>query len=247
MYVRRAPLVLGLGLLLIPLSFLITFLQWLLLGGLDWIGLADTGVSAGAWAFLAVVVGTTLALLGLGLVQAATACALVEIDQGREVSALDAYRLALRRLRPLLVAIALFVVAWVALSATAVLIPVAVWLAIRWCLLAPVIELEDERGLGALRRSRQLVRGRWIRTASLVGISAAIAFAVGPLLGTLLIFTTTMPLATLNLVAGIVYAAVLPFVALVTSYVYFDARTRVELEPAPERDELPAEIELAAL
>ena len=53
------------------------------------------------------------------------------------------------------------------------------------------------------------------------------------------------PLATLNIVAGIVYAAALPFVGLVTAYVYFDARTRVELEPVVEQGELPAEIELA--
>jgi hypothetical protein len=195
---------------------------------------------------LAVVVGTTFTLLGLGLVQAATACALVEIDGGREVSALGAYRIALQRFGPLLVAIALFVVAWVALTATAVLIPVAVWLALRWSLSAPVVELEEVRGIGALRRSGQLVSGRWLRTASLVGISAAVALAAGPLLGALLIFTTDTPLATLNLVAGIVYAAVLPFVALVTAYVYFDARTRVELEPARDHRALPAEIELAA-
>jgi hypothetical protein len=46
-------------------------------------------------------------------------------------------------------------------------------------------------------------------------------------------------------VAGIVYAAALPFVGLVTAYVYFDARTRVELEPVVDQGELPAEIELA--
>ncbi|HEY7732494.1 MAG TPA: hypothetical protein VH950_16555 [Gaiellaceae bacterium] len=246
MYARRAPLFLGLGLLLIPLSFVITFVQWLLLGGLGWVGLAGTGENAGGSALLAVVVGTTFTLLGLGLVQAATACALVEIDGGREVSALGAYRIALQRFGPLLVAIALFVVAWVALTATAVLIPVAVWLALRWSLSAPVVELEEVRGIGALRRSGQLVSGRWLRTASLVGISAAVALAAGPLLGALLIFTTDTPLATLNLVAGIVYAAVLPFVALVTAYVYFDARTRVELEPARDHRALPAEIELAA-
>ena len=50
----------------------------------------------------------------------------------------------------------------------------------------------------------------------------------------------------LNIVAGLVYAAALPFVALVTAYVYFDARTRLELEPVVEHRELPAEIELAA-
>ena len=38
----------------------------------------------------------------------------------------------------------------------------------------------------------------------------------------------------------------MPFVALTTSYVYFDARARHELEPAEAIDELPAEISLAA-
>jgi hypothetical protein len=66
----------------------------------------------------------------------------------------------------------------------------------------------------------------------------------GPLLGAVLIFVTDAPLALLNLVAGVVYALAMPFVALTTSYVYFDARARVELEPADEPDELPTEIEL---
>ena len=89
------------------------------------------------------------------------------------------------------------------------------------------------------------MRGRWRRIASLVGLSAVIALGAGPLLGALLIFVVDWPLAMLNIVAGIVYAAALPFVALVTAYVYFDARTRVELEPDVEQRELPAEIELS--
>ena len=36
----------------------------------------------------------------------------------------------------------------------------------------------------------------------------------------------------------------MPFVALVTSYVYFDARARLELEPVEHVSELPAEIQL---
>ena len=55
-----------------------------------------------------------------------------------------------------------------------------------------------------------------------------------------------MPLALLNIVAGVVYVLALPFVALVTAYVYFDARVRGELEPVDTRDELPAEIELSS-
>ncbi len=243
MYVRRPGLFLGLGLLLIPIAVVITFVQWLLLSGIDLLGTVS-GEGAGAWGFLSVVVGTTFALLGLGLVQAATACALVEIDANRPVGPWDAYRLALRRFRPLLGAIALFVLVWVVLTTTIVLIPVAIWLAVRWCLAAPVVELEGHRPFAALRRSAELVRSRWIRVGSLVGVSAALALFAGPLIGAILIFTTSAPLALLNIVAGVVYALAMPFVALVTSYVYFDARARAELEPAESFAELPAEIQL---
>ncbi len=245
MYAHRVRLFLGIGLLFFPFAVAITLLQWLLYRAIDLIGVV-TGQGAGAFAVLALMIGTTLTLLGLGLVQAATACALVEIDEGRPIRAVAAYRLALRRIRPLLRTIALFVVAWVALTATTFLIPVALWLAVRWCLLAPIVELEERGGIAALRRSSGLVHGRWIRVGSLVGVSAGVALIAGPLLGVALIFLTDMPFALLNLVAGVVYALALPFVALVTSYVYFDARARGELEPADDRRELPAEIDLRA-
>jgi hypothetical protein len=244
MYARRPLLFLGLGVLLIPIALAMTVVQWLLIGAIDVLGTVS-GEGAGAWALLSVVVGTTFALLGLGLVQAATACALVELDANRPVGAWRAYRLALRRFRPLLGAIALFVLVWIVLTSTVFLIPVALWLAVRWCLLAPVVELEDtRRPFGALRRSAELARRRWIRVGSLVGVSAALALLAGPLLGAILIFATEMPLALLNVVAGVVYALAMPFVALVTAYVYFDARARLELEPVERVSELPSEISL---
>jgi hypothetical protein len=131
------------------------------------------------------------------------------------------------------------------LTSTVFLIPVAIWLAIRWCLAAQVVELEYHRPFPSLRRSAGLVRRRWIRVGSLVGVSAVVALAAGPLLGAILIFLTNAPLALLNVFAGVVYSLAMPFVALVTSYVYFDARARLELEPFERVSELPAEIELA--
>ncbi len=246
MYVRRAPLFLGIGLLLIPLSIVIALLHALLLGGLGLFGVDTTGEAAGALALLLLAIGTTLTLLGLVLVQAATARALVRMDQGDPIGPLHAYRLVLKRFRPLLRTLAIAVAVWVVLTTTAILIPVAVWLAVRWALLAQVVELEERQGLAALRRSAELVRRRWIRVGSLVGIGAVLALAAGPLLGAVLIFLTNFPLPLLNVVAGVVYALAMPFVGLTTSYVYFDARTRHELEPADEPDELPAEISLTA-
>ena len=70
--------------------------------GSDAFDFVTTGEVAGGSAFLALVIGTTLALLSLALVQAATACALLEIDAGRQVTAVTAYAEAFDACRPLL-------------------------------------------------------------------------------------------------------------------------------------------------
>jgi hypothetical protein len=217
-------------------------LQWLVSGGFELVGVESEG--AGALVLLVVAIGTTLTFLGLALVQAATACAVMEFDAGRSISPLQAYRIALAKLRPLLGALGIAVGVWIVLTATGILIPVALWLLVRWALFAQVIELEGCSAVDALHRSAELARRRWLRVASLVGVGAALALAAGPLLGALLIFLTTAPLALLNVVAGVVYALAMPLVALTTTYVYLDARVRHELEPA-EAGELPAEIQFS--
>jgi hypothetical protein len=245
MYVTQPRVFLGLGVLFIPLGAVIALVQALILGGFGLAGVDTTGEAAGTLLFIIVLVGTTLALLGLGVVMVATARALVEIDAGRPIRPLRAYRLALQRLRPLVGALLIAVAVWLVLDLTTVLIPVAIWLAVRWLLLAEVVALEDTRAIGALRRSSRLVRGHWLRIASLVGVGLAFTLAIGPLIGALLIFATDAPLALLNIVAGIVYALAMPFVALTTSYAYFDVRVRAELEQEDEAPEiLPAEIAL---
>ena len=245
MYFARPALFLGIGAVLIPLGLVSSVVHGLVLGGFGLLGVDTTGESAGALVLLVVAVGTTLTLVGLMLVQAATACALVQIDEGRTIGPLQAYRIAIRKLRPLSGALAIAVGVCVALTTTAFLAPLAVFLIVRWSLLAQAVELENRRALAALQRSSELVRHRWLRVGSLVGIGAALALAAGPLLGALLIFLTDMPLAVLNLVAGVVYALVMPFVALITAYVYFDSRVRNELEPESETHVLPAEIQLS--
>jgi hypothetical protein len=245
MYVKRAVLFLGIGVLFIPLGILISLLQALVLGGFGLLGVETSGEGAGALALLIFAIGTTFTLFGLAFVQAATASALVRIDRGEEVGPLQAYRHVFARVLPLFGAVALAVAVWVVLTLTAILLPVAIWLAIRWSLVAPVVELEGHSGLGALTRSGALVRGRWLRVASLVGVGAVLALATGPLVGALLILLTDAPLALLNVVAGVVYALTMPFVALTTSYLYFDARARLELDHHDEPATLPAEIQLA--
>ena len=246
MYLSRAPLFLGIGVLLIPVSLLIGLLQTLVFGGFGLAGVNTSGEGAGALVLVVVAIGLSLTLLGISLVQAATACAVVRIDEGGSIGPVDAYRRALKQVRPLLGGIGLAVAVWLALSATWLLIPVAIWFAIRVSLLAQVVELEGASAVDALRRSSALVRGRWWRVASLVGVGSLIPLAVGPFLGAVLILVTDAPFGLANLVAGVINALAMPYIALVTTYLYLDARTRLELEPDDERDELPAELSEAA-
>jgi hypothetical protein len=245
-YVERIVLFVGIGLLLVPISLLVALLQALVLHATSVLGVQTGGESSGLLALVALAVGTALTLLGLGLVQAACARALVEIDNGRPVGPLGAYRLAYDSIAPLFGALLVASVVVSLLASSIFLLPIAVWLAGRWALIAPAIELEDLSARGALRRSGRLVRKRWLKVSSLIVAGGALVLVAGPLIGVLLILVTDTPFWLVNIIGGVVYAVAMPFVALTTAYVYFDARTRGELEPASELSELPAEIQLSA-
>jgi hypothetical protein len=245
MYMSRWRLFLGIGVLFLPISLLITVFQAGVLGASSIAGIEDEGQAAGAFALIVVAIGTALTVLGITLVQAATAHALLEIDEGREVGPLGAYRMAAVHTMGLLGAIVIAVAAVTLLGSFLLLLPVAIWLAVRWALIAPVVALEGRGTVSALARSYGLVRAKWLKVASLTIASGAVVVIAGPLIGTALILATDLPLSLLNVVAGVVYMVTMPFVALTTAYAYFDARVADELRPATAPGHLPPEIELS--
>ena len=111
MYVTRWRLFLSIGVLFLPISLLITLLQAGVLGASSIAGIEDEGQAAGAFALIVVAIGTALTVLGITLVQAATAHALREIDEGRQIGPLGAYRMAAVHTTGLLGAIVIAVVA----------------------------------------------------------------------------------------------------------------------------------------
>jgi hypothetical protein len=244
MYVAKPGLMLGLGVLFIPISLLTALLQALVVHGTDILGVETGSGPGGLLGFFVLAIGTALTLLGLGLVQAATARALVEIDQGRPVGPLRAYVLAADSVRPLLGALVIAAAVVSLLAGSIYLIPIAVWLAGRWALIAPSIELDRLGALAGLRRSRRLVQGAWLKVTSLIVVGAALSIAAGPIVGAVLILATNAPFWLANVIAGLIYAVTMPLVAITTTYVYFDRRVAEELvEPAAP--ELPAEIEFS--
>ncbi|HET7758887.1 MAG TPA: hypothetical protein VFK62_03110 [Gaiellaceae bacterium] len=244
MYATRFRLLAGIGVVFIPILLLVSLLQALVLHATSIFGVQTSGGN-GPVAFVVLVVGTSLTLLGLGIVQAATARALVEVDAGRPTGVIHAYRLAADIVVPLLVALVIASILVSLLASSFFLIPVAIWLAGRWCLIAPVVELEGAGALAGLRRSGRLVRGHWLKVASLIVIGGGLALVAGPLIGAVLILVTGAPFWLVNVTSGFIYAITMPFVAVTTVYVYFDARVRTELETEHEEVVLPAEITLA--
>ena len=245
MYVARWRLFVGLSVLFVPIGLLVSLLQALILHTTSVLAVEVGHGSSGVAAFLALALGTTLTLLGLGLVLAATARALLEIDAGRRVGPLQAYRLSLARAPRLFGALLVAVVVVSLLASSLYLLPIAVWVAGRWALVVPVVELEDVGAVAALRRSRHLVRRHWLKVTSLVVLGGGLVLVLGPLIGALLILVTRAPFWLVNVIAGAIYALAMPFVALTTAYLYFDCRVRDDLRAEEVGTRLPAEIELS--
>ena len=236
MYLARWRLFAGIGAAFVPIGLLGTLLQAFLLRP------ELPGEDGGEYATMVLAAAGALTVAGSALVQSATVRALAEIDAGRPVGVVRAYRLAMRRLPRLLGAVALAAVPVLLLGLTVVLLPVAIWLIVRWLLVVPAVELEGASAVGALRRSGRLLRGRWVRAASLAAVSAGLAVALGPTLGILLIFLGNAPFELVNVLSGVLYAVAVPLVALTTSYLYYDALVRERLDPPAADGELPAEL-----
>jgi hypothetical protein len=243
MYLGRVLLFAGIGL---PIAVAT------LLPGLATAWMTSTAESLGGNQSL---YGTAVAIGGLVLIllspitlsigEAAAMVAVREIDEGRAVGIRRAYGGALRRAVPLLLTQAAIAVVLIALAATVVLMPVALVGLVLSLLITPVVLFERRSGWAAIRRSAHLVRQRWVKVVVLVALTSALVLAVGPLLGTALILSTSLPFAVSNAVAGIVYALLVPIIALNTLYVFADISVRERLEPPVEKaTELPAEATL---
>lgn len=141
-------------------------------------------------------------------------------------------RFALSRLRSL-TWVAFLVLFLAGLGLLACIVP-GVYFWGSWSVAIPVLLLEGARGRKALRRSRQLVRGRWWPTAGTVILASLLASIVQGALSAALIAVTfsganDVVSALVNAIVQIVsLSLVTPFTASVSTVLYFDLRVRKE-------------------
>ncbi|HEY2372709.1 MAG TPA: hypothetical protein VGH82_09175 [Gaiellaceae bacterium] len=244
MYRSRFRLFAGIGLLFIPVGIIVGVVQYVLFHVVAFLPLVETaGESNVSVAGLALSFGLLFTIVALSVVQAATASALAAIDRGESASARGAYRSTVPRMLPLFGYVVLASVLVALLELTVVGIPIAIWLTVSWSLLAQVMVLDGTPSPGPLRRSAALVRGNWWRTAIFTLVITVGGLSLGPLVGGLLLLGTSAAFNVINVVAGLVYAVTMPFVAIATTYLYFDLSTRSQLAArTPRVLELPAEV-----
>lgn len=220
-------LFLGIGLVFVPIGIVVAFVQALAFNvwGLTPL-VSDTGRGNAFVAGLALAAGVLMTFLGLAIVQAATARTVADLDAGRPVGVFSAYRGLRGRMGVLVRALAFVVVVQVVLDLTIVLIPVALFVLVRWSLLGVVAGLEEDPQPGVLRRSVALTSRHWWRTAVIALGVTGVALLVGPLVGGIVLVTTSASFAFVNIVAALVNVAALPFASVALTYLYYDLCAR---------------------
>jgi hypothetical protein len=216
------------GLSAIPLIGVVEGLEWVVLkltGG----GSFGNGVSN--------LVGAVGQPLGFALVGAVVITFVRDLERGDPPGFLDAYRRLLGRFWRVVVGELLAVLVPLALAATVILLPVAIWKYVSWQFVQQEILFNDRRIREAFRASSAAVRGHWWEVVRVAGFLWLVSVVTGPVLGFALIFTP-LPLIWINILGTVVYALLIPYVAIGRTLLYFDVlvrREEVAAEPTRRR------------
>lgn len=155
------------------------------------------------------------------------------------MSFLDSWRGMLRRFWRVAGGALLPPLTAIGLAITIIGIPIAVYKIVCWQFVQQEILVEDKGIRDAFRGSSSRVRGRWWHTVRTLGFFWLLSIAAGPVLGFTLIFTN-LSLLWINVIGSVVFALLVPYVALGRTLLYFDLGVRAEEEPArPWRERLP--------
>jgi hypothetical protein len=183
-------------------------------------------------------VTTLVTLLATALASAALAIVISNRYLNRPITVGDAYRAALNRLGPLVVAILwtgfrliLLVIACIVLIG----IPFLIYFAVAWSLLSQVVMLENASGLGASRRSRELIQGYWWKTLGLlivVGLLVWILSSIPTIIAGAIFGAGVGPLAGRILIVGlvglIIGVIVRPIQIIAPTLLFYDLKIRKE-------------------
>jgi Membrane domain of glycerophosphoryl diester phosphodiesterase len=160
------------------------------------------------------------------LITAACVYALLALDRGERPSAGRTLAAGMEAFTPIFVAIVLAAIG-IAAGLVLLILP-GVYLAVRWFFVPQAVVLQRAHGPKALRRSGELVEGYWWRTLGIVllaNLAAALPTFVlgGPFASLASHYDREVWVMVGSIVTETVTA---PFVALLSTLLYFDLRAR---------------------
>ncbi len=173
------------------------------------------------------------------IVAAAVIVAVRQIAESGEASFVESYRGMWRRFRRVVGAQLLATLGVFAMLITVIGAPFAAWKYVGWLFLQQQILFEDRGVREAFRGSSELVRGRWWYTLRVAAVFWVIGIATGPALGFALIFAN-ISLLLINAIGALVFALLVPYIAIGRTLLYFDLQIAAEQAPAKRwRERLP--------
>ena len=225
-YRRKALVFLTIGLAVLPIGLLTPQINWPTGWTLPFnlYGPLNSEVASIVRAVLQVELRFGLAYL---LLLWASTAVVSRLERAEPVGAAEALSDLGRSLPRLLLARLISMAAIVLLTLTIVGVPLAVWLAVRWAFAEQAVLLDRRTALRSLGISAVLSSRDWwwsagaVLSLGFVGLVAASTFGLAAIL-----FMTSVPLVYINLATSIVFVAVVPFVAIAMSLVYFDLQAR---------------------
>jgi hypothetical protein len=143
----------------------------------------------------------------------------------------DAWRGMSRRFWRVVAAQLLATLGVILMLITIIGIPFAIWKLVGWSFVQQEVLFSDKPIRQVFRGSSNLVRGRWWHTARAVLFLTLITIVTGPMLTFALIFMP-FPLFWTNVIASLIFALLIPYVALGYTLLYLDLQARAEIDPA---------------
>ena len=204
-----------------------------IVGGTQYLaGLPGTGT---AWALtLSDLLGTFARPVALAIVSAVVIVFVRSLVETGRAGLIDEWRGMSRRFWRVVAAQLLATLGVLLMAVTIIGIPFAIWKLVGWSFVQQEVLFSDKPIRQAFRGSSDLVRGRWWHTARAVLFLTLVTIVTGPMLTFALIFTP-FPLFWTNVIGSLIFALLIPYVALGYTLLYLDLQTRAETEPAKPR------------
>jgi hypothetical protein len=179
-------------------------------------------------------VGDLIELLGRPAASAVVASVVVVLVRHLVEEKDAGFRAAWRGLRPcfwrVVGAQMLYILATIGLAITVIGLPWAANKYVAWIFVKQEIVFEDRKVIDAFHASADIVRGRWFHTVRTAVFLFLIGVVVGPVFTFALIFTA-LPLIWVNFLGSLIFALLIPYVALGETLLYFDLKARAAVEP----------------